>query len=229
MTVLRVIRYVSVLSMALIAINPPVFADGISGLYIGASVGLAKIATDNAAYQAELENEAAGLGTLEFTSAELHDRKAAIWANVGYMVWPYVGIDLSYLHFGELYNQVNGSFTSSFDGSSNFVGAATRLSSKGPALGLLFRVPILENFDVNLRFADYYARTKLTNILNSLGYTTAVQSANRSSLMVGMGASYLLTGHWSARLDYLRVQHAGDSTIASYNIGMIAVGATYTF
>lgn len=215
--------------MVLLVAGQPVLAADISGLYIGGSVGLAKISANNAAYQTELQNEAAVFGTLEFTTAALHDRKTALWANVGYLAWRYVGIDASYLHFGELYNQVNGTFTSSFDGSSNFVGAATRLSSKGPALGLLFRVPIAEAFDVNLRVADYYARTELTNILNSLQYSTTVQSADRSSLLVGLGASYLFAGHWSARLDYLRVQHAGDSSTGNYNVGMLAVGATYTF
>ena len=35
--------------------------------------------------------------------------------------------------------------------------------------------------------------------------------------------------HWVARLDYLRVQHAGDSATGKYNAGMLAVGASYTF
>jgi hypothetical protein len=110
----------------------------VSGLYLGASGGLAKIGYDNSAYQTQLQNDVAGFGTLDSTSASLHDRKTAWWANAGYMAWPYVGIDASYLHLGELYNQVNGTFVAN-DRTTNSVGAATRLSSKGPALGLLFR------------------------------------------------------------------------------------------
>jgi opacity protein-like surface antigen len=206
----------------------PALADGVSGLYLGASGGLAKIDYDNSAYQTQLQNDVAGFGTLNFTSASLHDRKTAWWANAGYMAWPYVGIDASYLHLGELYNQVNGNFVAN-DGTTNSVGAATRLSSKGPALGLLFRLPLAENLDVNLRVADYYGRTTLTNILNAASYSTTIQTSNRSSLLAGLGVSYVFLGHWSARLDYLRIEHAGDGTTGKYNVGILAVGASYTF
>lgn len=214
---------------ALWAFTGPALADGISGLYVGASGGLAKIGYDNSAYQTLLQNSIAGFGTLDFTSAALHDRKAAWWANAGYMVWPYVGIDASYLHMGELYNQVNGTFVAN-DGTTHAVGAATRVSSKGPALGLLLQLPLTEHFEVNLRVADYYAHTTLTNILNAASYSTTIQSANSSSLLGGLGVAYVLAGHWSARLDYLRIEHAGDNaTTGKYNAGILAAGVSYTF
>ena len=214
--------------LVLTAFTAPALADGISGLYIGGSAGIAKIATDNSAFQTQLQTEVEGLGALDFTSASLHDRKTAWWANAGYMVWPFVGVDVSYLHLGELYNQVNGTFTSD-DGATSFVGAATRLSSKGPALGVLFQLPLTENWDVNLRVADYYARTTLTNILNGSSYVTMTQSANRSTLLAGLGVSYVFMGHWSARLDYLRIADAGDSTTGKYTAGILAAGASYNF
>jgi opacity protein-like surface antigen len=215
--------------LALAVLHRPAAGEGITGLYVGGSAGLAKIDYDNSAYQTQLENDVAGFGTLDFTSAALHDRKTAWWANVGYMAWPYIGIEASYLHLGELYNQVNGTFVAT-DGTTNSVGAATRVSSKGPALGLLFRLPLTENFDVNLRVADYYARTTLTNILNAASYSTTIQTANRSSLLAGLGVSYVFVGHWSARLDCLRIDHAGDSaTTGKYNATILAAGASYTF
>ncbi|HEY2462980.1 MAG TPA: outer membrane beta-barrel protein, partial [Steroidobacteraceae bacterium] len=214
--------------LAICAFNRPAFAEGISGLYLGGSAALAKIDYDNSAFQTQLQSEAVGFGTLDFTSASLHDRKTAWWANAGYMAWPVVGIDVSYLHLGELYDQVNGTFAPN-GGTPYSLGAATRLSSKGPALGLLFQLPLAENLNVNLRVADYYARTTLTNILNAAMYTTTIQSANRSTLLAGLGVSYVFFGHWSARLDYLRIQHAGDSATGNYNAGIAAVGASYTF
>lgn len=228
MTEQQRIHGILILLAALGTFNQPALADGISGLYLGVSAGLAKFDYDNSAFQTQLQNEAAGFGTLNFTSAELHDRKTAWWANAGYMAWPFVGIDASYLHLGELYNQVNGTAVAN-DGTTNPLGAATRLSSKGPALGLLFRLPLGENLDVHLRVADYYARTTLTNILNAASYTTTIQTANRSTLLAGLGVSYVFEGHWSARLDYLRVEHAGDSATGKYDAGVLAVGASYTF
>jgi OmpA-like transmembrane domain len=214
--------------LALGAFERPALAEGLSGLYLGGSAGIAKIGYDNSAYQTQLQNEASGFGTLDFTSAELHDRKTAWWANAGYMAWAIVGIDVSYLHLGELYNQVNGTFTPN-GAAPYFVGAATRLSSKGPALGLLFELPLAESLNVNLRVADYYARTTLTNIFNANSYSTTTQTANKSSLLGGLGISYVFLGHWSARLDYLRIQHAGDSATGNYNAGILAVGASYNF
>jgi opacity protein-like surface antigen len=215
-------------ALCLAALSQPVIADGISGLYFGASAGIAKISANNAAFQDQLQSVAAGIGTLDFTSASLHDRKTAWWGDVGYMAWPFLGIEASYLHLGEVYNQVDGTFTPTGD-APRFVGAATRLSSKGPALGLLFRVPVMENFDINVRIADYYARTTLTNIFNSTTYTTIVATANRSSLLAAVGASYVFAGHWSARLDYLRIEHAGDDSTGKYNAGVLTLGASYTF
>jgi opacity protein-like surface antigen len=212
----------------LLALNHAARAEGVSGLYVGGSVGIAKFAADNSAYQTQLQTGVAGYGALDFTSASLHDRKTAWWVNTGYMAWPFIGFDASYLHFGELYNQVTGTFTQNA-GTPIFVGAATRLRSEGPALGLLFRLPMAEGFDLNLRLADYYGRTTLTNILNAATYSTTEQTANRSSLLAGLGASYVFAGHWSARLDYLRVQQAGDSATGKYNAAMLSLGASYTF
>jgi opacity protein-like surface antigen len=45
----------------------------------------------------------------------------------------------------------------------------------------------------------------------------------------GLGVSYVFLGHWSARLDYLRIQDAGNSTTGKYNAGILAAGASYTF
>jgi opacity protein-like surface antigen len=214
---------------ALLAVDHAACAEGLSGFYIGGSVGVAQIATDTSAYQNELAGQVEGFGVLEFTSSALEDRKTAWWVNTGYMAWPYVGIDASYLHLGELYYQAFGTFTPA-GGASQSVGATTRLKSQGPALGLLFQLPLLENFNLNLRVADYFARTTLTNILSiPSSYTTTVQTANASSLLLGLGASYTIAGHWSARLDYLRVEHAGDSTTGKYNASYLALGASYNF
>jgi hypothetical protein len=47
--------------LMLTAFIGPALADGISGLYIGGSAGLAKIEYDNSVYQTLLQNEVAGI------------------------------------------------------------------------------------------------------------------------------------------------------------------------
>jgi len=49
-------------------------------------------------------------------------------------------------------------------------------------------------------------------------------------LLAGLGVSYVFAGHWSARLDYLRIEQAGDAaTTGKYTAAMLAAGASYTF
>ncbi|MGO8973538.1 MAG: outer membrane beta-barrel protein [Steroidobacteraceae bacterium] len=204
-------------------------ANDISGLYVGGNLGLARIDYDNALYQDQLESQVAGLGNLDLTSAYLHKRNTAWWVDAGYMASPYVGIEAAYLHFGALSNRVSGKFTQT-GGTPEAVTLATSLGSDGPALGLVFRLPLTDSFAVNLRLADYYGRTTLINTLDATKHTSTRETANSSSLLAALGAAYTFGGHWSAHLDYLRVNQAGnDSNVVKYDIDMACVGLSYTF
>src|SRR5271166_4879191 len=125
-------------------------ANDISGLYVGGNLGLARIDYDNALYQKEIESAVSGTGILDFTNASLRKRNAAWWVDAGYMVSPYIGIEADYIHFGALYDHVVGKYTSN-GGSTESVIATTSVRSDGPALGLVFRLPLTESFDINLR------------------------------------------------------------------------------
>ncbi len=216
--------------LGLIVLGHAARADEVSGVFIGGSVGRARIEANNALYQSQLESSIEGEGSLIFTKSSLSNRNTAWWADTGYMVWPYVGVEVSYLHFGKLRNQVAGSYTPT-GGTSEYVYAATFLSSDGPAVGLLFRLPLIENLDINFRLADYYSHTTLTNpLIAGASVGTTKQTANGSSLLVGVGGAYTFAGHWSAKLDYLRVNQAGNSsTTMKYDVGMLSVGVSYTF
>ncbi len=204
-------------------------AADISGLYIGGNAGRAQIDTNNALYQSELESAVDGQGSLDFTKASLSKRHSAWFVDTGYMIWPYVGIDLSYLHFGQLSNQVSGTYAP-LGGSKESVYADTQVSSAGPALGVLVRLPLIENFDLNFRLADYYGRTSLTKTLRAASTSTAKETASGSSPLLGVGAAYTFVGHWSAKLDYTRVDQAGNTTkTVKYDVDMLSVGVSYTF
>ena len=204
-------------------------ANDISGLYVGGNLGLARIDYDNALYQKEIESAVSGTGILDFTNASLRKRNAAWWVDAGYMVSPYIGIEADYIHFGALYDHVVGKYTSN-GGSTESVIATTSVRSDGPALGLVFRLPLTESFDINLRLADYYGRTTLVNTLDAATNTASRETANTSSLLVALGAAYTFAGHWSARIDYFRVNQAGNSsTVVKYSVDMATVGLSYTF
>ncbi len=89
----------------------------------------------------------------------------------------------------------------------------TAVTSSGPALALLVRLPLAESWDINVRVGDFFGKTTLTTgfDVNSV-YTVSPQSARKSSLLAGVGGAYTFAGHWSVRLDYLRIDRAGDSS-----------------
>jgi opacity protein-like surface antigen len=87
-----------------------------------------------------------------------------------------------------------------------------------------------ENFDVNFRLADYYGRASLANTVIAASASTAKETANSSSLLLGVGAAYTFCGHWSAKLDYTRVDQGGNSTrVVKYDVDILSVGVNYTF
>jgi hypothetical protein len=218
-----------VIMFGLAALGQTGRANDISGLYVGGNVGLARIDYDNALYQKEIESAVSGTGILDFTNASLRKRNAAWWVDVGFMVSPYVGIEADYLHLGALYDHVVGKYTSN-GGSTESVIATTSVRSDGPALGLIFRLPLTESFGINLRLADYYGRTTLVNTLDAATNSTSRETANDSSLLAALGAAYTFDGHWSAHLDYIRVNEAGNSNnVVKYSVDMVSLGLSYAF
>jgi OmpA family protein len=202
--------------------------DDSSGFFVGGNVARAPIDTNNAQYQTQLEASAAESGSLALTKASLSKRDIAFSLDTGYMFTPYVGMEASYFRFGRVFNQVSGSYAGT-DGTSEYVYAATVLESRGPAMGLLFRLPLVESVDVNFRLADYYGHTTLTNTLIAAEHTSATVTSNSSSLLAGIGVSYTFEGHWLAKLDYFRVNQAGSDKTMKYDISMASGGIGYAF
>jgi opacity protein-like surface antigen len=217
------------LAAGFLLLSQPARADeDASGFFVGGNVGRAPIETNNSQYQSALEASVAGSGSLVFSKAALAKRDIAFSVDTGFMFMPYVGVEASYFHFGRVSNQLVGAYTGT-DGTSETVYAATMLQSRGPALGLLFRLPVLENLDVNCRIAAYYAHTELTSTLIAAEHTSGTVTSNSSSLLAGVGVSYSFAGHWLAKLDYLQVNQAGNNKTMKYDIGMASAGVAYAF
>jgi OmpA family protein len=215
--------------IGLAALGRTAHADELTGFYVGGNFGRSQIDYDLSRYETQLIGQSSAFGTLVFTSASPRKRSNAWWANAGYMVWPYVGIDASFLHLGELTNRNLGTYTQT-GASALPVIATTALRSNGPALALLFRVPVRESVDINFRIGDYFAKTSLANGLDLKTYTVTPQSSRTSSLLLGVEGAFTFAGHWSAKLDFLRVNKAGSSsTVGTYNVSFASVGVSYTF
>ena len=203
-------------------------AEGLSGFYVGAGAGRADNDYDPTRFESELTTLATNGGqTLTFSDAVLRQRSNAWFAYAGYMRWSYAGIEALYLHLGELTYWSSGALTPP----AQTLDDTTTVRSRGPALAFVFRVPLAESLDLNLRVGDYYGRTTLLNTYLVNGQlTSATPSSSTSSLLLGLGAGYTFGGHWSARLDYLRINQAGDSTtVGKYNVNLASLGVSYTF
>ena len=208
------------------------------GLYVGGDIGRAKFHYDSAAFAASLPGLYAPDGKLEFANHDSHDSATAWWVDAGYMRWRYVGIEAAYLHLGEISYRASGTYTPT-GGQAHSATASTVFGSHGPALAFVLRVPIAESFDLTLRAGDYYGKATLVDGFAVNHYVTAQQSSSGSSLLLGLGAAYTFDGHWSARIDYLRVNKAGQAqsfdavgtpqAVGTYSVDLASVGMSYTF
>jgi opacity protein-like surface antigen len=49
-------------------------------------------------------------------------------------------------------------------------------------------------------------------------------------LLAGVGAAYSFAGHWSVRVDYLRVDKTGDSgSSGKFSVNVASAGVSFTF
>jgi opacity protein-like surface antigen len=205
-------------------------ADDLRGVFVGGNFGRSRNDYDVNALDGQYRQVAVNAGdTLTFTSTPLQRNGNAWWVDAGDMVWPFVGIEAAFVHLGELTHRASGTLKST--AANDPITTTASLSSVGPALALVFRVPLAEAVDVNLRVGDYLGKSTLRTALdiNSV-YTPGTQGSRSSSLLAGLGVAYTFAGHWSLRLDYLRINKAGDGkTVDHFNVNLASAGVAFTF
>ncbi len=212
------------------AYGPRASADDLSGVYAGGNFGRARNSYGTGFIDSQLIGAAENSGdTLDYRARSTARMADVWWVNAGYFFTPYIGVDAAFFHLGQIRYIAVGSITES-SGPTSFA-TTTEVTSHGPALSLIFRLPLNESFDVSLRVGDYFGKATLDNnvIVGSESAFTA-ESKSGSSLLAGIGAAYSFGGHYSVRLDYLRVNDTGDSgTTGKFSINMATVGVSYTF
>lgn len=224
---LRNCSSLALVALAVLIACPEGRAQDATGYYFGINGGRAKNGFHTSDYEAALEKLASnGSQTLTFKSRTIEDKSNAWWAEAGYMRWSHVGLEVDFLHLGELAYR---GYATLAPPTSPLV-ATTNVSTRGPALALLIRVPLVEQVALNVRVGDYYGRTETIKGYSLQGsYAPTAVSTTVSSLLLGAGAAYAFDGHWSAHIDYLRVQKAGDSRTGTFNLDVATLGASYNF
>jgi opacity protein-like surface antigen len=204
-------------------------ADAVEGLYLGGNIGWSQSTYNTGFVNTFFQSQATSAGdTLSFTSSSVRRTGSAWSIDAGYWFGPSLGIDASYIHLGDLTYHASGTLAPSAVGGT--VATAATLNSEGPALALLWRLPLTDALALTLRAGDYYGHTSLASdlVFNSIA-RAQTQSSNASSLLLGAGVGYTLASHWSVRVDYLRIIQAGDSHVGRFDAGLATVGASYTF
>ncbi len=205
-------------------------ADELSGVYLGGNFGRAHNTYGTGFIDSQLIGAAEENGdTVNFRARSTTRMADVWWVDAGYFFTPYLGVDAAFFHLGQIRYIAVGSIAESAD-TAPFA-TTTEVTSHGPALSLVFRLPLNESFDVSLRVGDYFGKATLDNdVIVGSNSSFAAQSKSSSSLLAGIGAAYSFGGHYSVRLDYLRVNDAGDSgTTGKFSVNMATVGVSYTF
>ncbi|MGC1524144.1 MAG: outer membrane beta-barrel protein [Steroidobacteraceae bacterium] len=207
-----------------------VLASDLSGAYFGGNFGRARNAYDTGFIDGQIESAAAGSGdTVDFTARSVQRMSDAWWADAGYFFTPYVGIDAAFLHVGEMRYVAVGRLTNLFGNQS--IGTENEVTSHGPAVSLILRLPLTESVAANLRLGDYLGKATLDDSVNvGPNSSSTIASKSSSSLLAGAGASYTIGGHVSIRLDYLRINKTGaGDTIGKFSVNLATAGVSYTF
>jgi hypothetical protein len=204
--------------------------DADAGAYFGGNFGRAHNTYDTGFIDSEL----AAAATADDDSAAYRARSTrrmsdVWWAEAGYLFNPYIGLEAAFFHVGEIKYWAVGTLTTPTGVDS--LSTKSEISSSGPALSLLLRLPLTTAFEADLRVGDYYGKT-ISNTRVTVNASSEPTSTTKSgsSLLVGVGAAYTVAAHWSVRADLLRVNKAGDSsTVGTFSVNLVTVGASYTF
>jgi opacity protein-like surface antigen len=205
-------------------------ADALSGAYVGANFARALNSYNTGFIDQQYVSQATAFGdSLDVTSRSVHRFDDVWWLNAGYFFTPYVGVDAAFLHLGEVRYKTTGVID--IGGVDDATTTSTEITSRGPALSLLGRLPLTDSFEADLRLGDYIGKSVFYNRIDLLAQSSVVTaSRTTSSLLAGAGAAYTLAGHWSVRVDYLRVNKTGDSAAGGkFSVNLASAGVSFTF
>lgn len=204
---------------------PAIAAD--TGLYIGASAVRTLDTLGRARLDAAVSGAVNAATGENLTIASSSTRQDAVtWsADVGYRS-TYVGIEASYLNLGHLKYQVTGTETDS----SSLV-ANIDVRSAGPALALVGFLPLLDSLEASVRAGAYEGKTT-TDYANLIDTTLHSGSASKTStsLLLGAGIAYAVSGHLAVRIDYIHLNRLHEDFLGqSFNVDLATAGVTIAF
>jgi hypothetical protein len=205
-------------------------ADEVSGWNFGVNGGLGRNEYKTAFVDDQYRSQAAAAGdTLTYDSNAAHRNEDVWWVESGYLPWSYLGFEAAFFHLPEFTHRNVGTAVSS-SGSESVI-TVGGVTSHGPAVSLIGRLPLTDTFEADIHVGDYLGKSSLTAGLHvGSNYQVSKVSTTRSSLLAGVGGGYSFAGHWSVRLDVLHFNKVGDGReVGQFDVNMVTVGAAFTF
>ena len=206
-------------------------AEALQGVYLDGEFGRARNTYDTNTLDSQwraLVSESHE--TLKLT-ARSDERYANAWsASAGYLFNPYVGLEAGFVHAGELRYIAAGTVTATGSAAKS-TSLHAEVTSHGPVLALVGRLPLLESLDLDLKVGAYDGHSEINDTL-TLGSHSAPGGSEKNtvSLLGGVGVGVKVLDHLSVRLAYLHINHTGDTaTTGRFNIDMATAGLRWTF
>ncbi len=221
--------FVTILAVCAMGWGGTASADDLGGAYLGGSFGRARNEYDTNRFDSQFQSLAsASSDTLTLTDRSVQRLSDVWWVNAGYLFTPYVGVDAAFLRAGQLKYLSSGRIVE--QGITEAASTSQELTSHGPALSIIGRLPLTEHVEVDLRAGDYFGKSSLNaQLFVSARNAGATTTKSTSSLLAGLGTAYSFGGHWSLRLDYLRINKTGSTEIGKYNVNIASGGLSFTF
>jgi opacity protein-like surface antigen len=225
----RTMSRVVAASAALVLINVAgsAAADEESGVYVVANYGRAPTLFSRSDLDKGLTGASDGALTIESSSVEKHGTIGS--AGVGYRMSANFAVEATYLDLGKIHYQASG--TAVLSGTSYPSQFEEHTKSRGPALALVWALPLWNDWGVDARAGVYGGKTS-SDLINTIGESEKPLSTSRrsTSLLLGIGGSYIATTHLTVRLDYVRLNDVKEKAFdKGFDVDVVTAGLAYHF
>ena len=149
----RILPLAALITIAMLGVTAARADDVDAGAYFGGNFGRAHNTFDTAFIDSELAAAATVDGDTAAYRAKSTRRMSDVWwADGGYLFNPYVGIEAAFFHLGEIKYWAVGTLIT--PAGEDALSTKSEISSKGPALSLVLRLPLTNAFEADLRVGD---------------------------------------------------------------------------
>lgn len=144
---------------------------------------------------------------------------------LGYQISPYLAVEAAYIDLGKAKYEAEGVLD---DGSGPVdTSADVSLGAKGPALSLIGIWPVSEKVSLDARAGAFFGKSTLGMEIELDDVSSGEsESDKKTSVLLGVGASWALSGRMSVRLGYT---HFADAVYDEFTVGRISLGLKVAF